>query len=254
MAVVPNTFTINIDSVLRPNSDGSAQADIPHVQIPSGIMEGVPKLLAELIDMVGKDNINLEYYLKPRGVATGHSCWGKRYLNVIPTYDHDHEMPVVTIAETTNIPDTPTDFDSYDWILLSKTNLLMTKITSGGSDDGSGNYCSFASRGGWKSVTIDMQIKVVINLSDFCKGCEGSHKDICTKNIDKAIIINKIESTQSQPQSIKQRLQNHRGGVQHFTQKNQGGNKCTYLIAFLIVAFIVLSVWFIYSKKDRKNK
>ena len=251
---IPNGFTIYIDDVASPIANGrsslSLSSDI--FVIPQMFSSGEKTTIADLINLVGPDKINIKYYVTPLGEASSHACWTTWELQAAciygPSKDSVLQNPkYITIATTTIDPKTITKFTGNEWILLDTTNKQIRSITTVGIESKQIG-CSFYDRGGWSNVKVNMRIDVTLDLVGFCQSPAGLNLDICTRRVDTSSNISTMIA--NKPNKIPRPDIN---SIQHYTPMSYSNNDwiLKYWWIILLIILLLIGGGFYYSKNKK---
>lgn len=198
-----NTFSIYKNYIFTCNSHGvgSYTFNSQDLPIPAGTITGSPATLQDLYQMVGPNNISIDYYVSALGSVSSHECWAVYTLYataVISDPSCTSYTNKVSLASTSDDPSSGAPVNS-GWIpLIKNTVALIVSLQTHEESVGSGTGCKFESEGGWKTVSISLKIDVAVNLYNYCtlNGTKNIHTDMCYNYISDYIGIKGLGADQ----------------------------------------------------------
>ena len=170
MSVPPNSFSIMINDMIVPDSDGNGYGTIDpsSLKIPQGFIAGSPPNLQALASLVGPENIMITYTTVPTGYVTGHQCKITYDLIMDLNYQNGTSKPGTIVAKSDISPGDAHTFTSADNVVVDTTSeiAVSASTTRGHIDGGGGQGCGGKSE--WDNTRINLRLDVVVNLEDYC--------------------------------------------------------------------------------------
>ncbi len=192
-----NKFEIQINNALSPAANGSASTFFQPraLALPSNI-PGAPATLQDLINLVGPNNISINYYASADGNVSQHDCEAQYTLNAYGRLA-DGTTTGYTALYTTGADAGSGGPVSTGWIpLITNTTSAITTFstveTCVDNTSGIGCSCRFESFGGWSRVGVSLLIQATVDLVAYCtaSGTQNINSDLCYNYMSDYITAN----------------------------------------------------------------
>lgn len=189
-----NNFTIYKNNIFTCDShgNGSYTFNPQDFSIPVGTISGSPSNLHDLYQMVGSNNISIDYYVSATGSVTGHDCWATFTLyasGILSNPSCTSNSNKISLHSTGGNPGGGGTVNS-GWVPLMKNSIgILNSLQTHQECNGSGCGCNFTNYGGWNGIIISLKIDVTVNLYSYCTtdGTKNIHNDICYNYISNYI-------------------------------------------------------------------
>jgi hypothetical protein len=163
------SFTIEQQNILNTNSKGDGSVSIlPQNYLVPQDIKGLPGNLQILYNMFQpNNNISFGYAVKAKGRVSSHDCWATYTLYTSSRLDDGSYTALTALASTSDSPGSGAGIDS-GWVHIYSGPRLIQTVSTREECSGSGCGCRFESKGGWSEIKISLQIKVTVNLKNYC--------------------------------------------------------------------------------------
>lgn len=181
MTSSPLTFSIIAVNLFQTDKNGNGSVTVTNSTLPISplTLPGGPATLADLITMVGSQNISITYSLSANGKVSGHDCKAIFDLYADLTTSDNVTTPKLKVAATPQQGYNGYISITQQWLVaVTNTTKLVTKVTADGDCDngtGGGCGCSFQDQGGWNEAYISLKADVSVNLLNWCTTANTSN-------------------------------------------------------------------------------
>lgn len=228
-SIARNSFTIELNDLFGMDSAGNGSFTFKPdtLLIPTDTLSTIkfaPRTLRELVDMVGKNNITIQYFVRASGYVSGHDCSA---TYTIYTYG-DFGGKIAGPKPMWSAGKPPVN---SGWLPFVTTSEPLNRLYTNQDCKGSGCKCFFKIKGGWRNTKISLRVVVTVDLINYCTlpGTNNIQGDMCYEYMSNYL------STNQPSQSISDYLQNFclrtfpEGGLENLLrlpENNKLGNIC----------------------------